>query len=194
MQPIVVIVIFIIFVITAFFINTYNRFIKYKNRIEEAWSGIDVALRRRFNLIPNLIRAIERYEEHETEIFKTKKNYLAGTDGISNRAEEEKRITKSLSGLMALAEAYPDLKTSANFLDLQNSLSEIEEDIQKARNRYNSNVASFNTLIESFPAKFLARKYGFEKKNYFTLDLATQRELPEVEFPSSRDPMKQTAN
>jgi LemA protein len=193
MQPIVVIVVIIIFVIIAWFVNTYNRFVKYKNRIEEAWSGIDVALRRRFNLIPNLIRAIERYEEHETGIFKAKENYLAGTDGISNRAEEEKRITKSLSGLMALAEAYPDLKASANFLDLQNSLSDIEEDIQKARNRYNSNVASFNTLIESFPAKFIARKYGFEKKNYFTLDLATQRELPEVEFPSSRDPMKQTA-
>jgi LemA protein len=187
MQPIVVIVIIIIFVIIAWFINTYNRFVKYKNRIEEAWSGIDVALRRRFNLIPNLIRAIERYEEHETEIFKTKKNYLAGTDGISNRAEEEKRITKSLSGLLALAEAYPDLKASTNFLDLQNSLSEIEEDIQKARNRYNSNVASFNTLIESFPATFIARKYGFEKKNYFTLDLATQRELPEVKFSLSRD-------
>ncbi len=146
MQPIVVIVVIIIFVIFAWFINTYNRFVKYKNRIEEAWSGIDVALRRRFNLIPNLIRAIERYEEHETGIFKAKENYLAGTDGISNRAEEEKRITKSLSGLMALAEAYPDLKASANFLDLQNSLSEIEEDIQKARNRYNKLVRTIYDL------------------------------------------------
>ena len=190
MQPIVVIVIFIIFVVVALFINTYNRFIKYKNRIEEAWSGIDVALRRRFNLIPNLIRAIERYEKHETEIFKTKKDYLTGSEGISNRAEEESRITKSLSGLLALAEAYPDLKASENFLDLQNSLDEIEEDIQKARNRYNSSVARFNTLVESFPAKFIAARYGFEKKNYFTLDLATQRELPEVEFHSSRDLIK----
>jgi LemA protein len=190
MQPIVVIVIFIIFVTIAWFINTYNRFIKYKNRIDEAWSGIDVALRRRFNLIPNLVRTIERYEEHETEIFKTKKDYLTGSDGILNRAEEESQITKSLSGLLALAQAYPDLKASANFLDLQNSLSEIEEDIQKARSRYNSSVARFNTLIESFPAKFIATKYGFQKKNYFTLDLATQRELPEVKFPSSHDSMK----
>jgi len=180
------IVLFILLVSIAWFINTYNRFIKFKNRIEEAWSGIDVALKRRFNLIPNLIRVIESYEEHETKIFQTKTDYLAGPTGISNRVKEESQISESLSGLLALAEAYPDLKASANFLELQNSLNEIEEDIQEARNRYNSNVGRFNTLIESFPAKFIARKYGFERKNYFALDLATQRELPEVGFSTSR--------
>ena len=122
-------------------------------------------------MIPNLIRTIERYEEHETKIFQTKNDYLAGSTSISNRVE-------------ALAEAYPDLKASANFLDLQNRLSEIEEDIQKARNRYNTNVGKFNTLIESFPANFIARKFGFEKQNYFALDLVTQREMPEVDFSS----------
>jgi LemA protein len=186
MQPIIMLVLFIFLASIAWFINAYNRFIKYKNRIEEAWSGIDVALKRRFNLIPNLIRAIERYEEHETNIFQTKKDYLVRSTGMSNRVEEESEISKSLRGLLALAEAYPDLKASANFLELQNSLNEIEEDIQKARNRYNSNVGRFNTLIESFPAKFIARKYGFEKQTYFALDLATQRELPEVDFSTSR--------
>jgi LemA protein len=186
MQPIIMLVIFILLVSIAWFINAYNRFIKYKNRIEEAWSGIDVALKRRFNLIPNLIRAIESYEEHEAKIFQTKNDYLAGATGMSNRVEEESEISKSLRGLLALAEAYPDLKASANFLELQNSLNEIEEDIQKARNRYNSNVGRFNTLVESFPAKFIAKKYGFEKQNYFALDLATQRELPEVGFSTSR--------
>jgi len=156
-------VIIILFVSIAWFINTYNRFIKYKNRIEETWSGIDVALKRRFNLIPNLIRAIESYEEHEAKIFQTKNDYLAGPTGMSNRVEEESQISKSLRGLLALAEAYPDLKASANFLDLQNSLSEIEEDIIR---------------------------YGFEKKNYFTLELATQRELPEVGFSASHDSKK----
>ncbi|MGB2687431.1 MAG: LemA family protein [Desulfobacterales bacterium] len=190
MEPIIMLVIFILLVSIAWFINAYNRFVKYKNRIEEAWSGIDVALRRRFNLIPNLIRAIERYEEHETKIFQTKNDYLAGSTGISNRVEEESQISKSLRGILALAEAYPDLKASTNFLELQNSLNEIEEDIQKARNRYNSNVGRFNTLIESFPAKFIARKFGFEKQHYFTLDLATQRELPEVGFSASRDSKK----
>jgi LemA protein len=190
MQPIVVIVIFIILVTIAWFIKTYNRFIKYKNRIEEAWSGIDVALKRRYNLIPNLIRAVESYEQHEAKLFHIKNDYLAGSGGISNRVKEESQISKSLRGLIALAEAYPDLKASANFLDLQNSLNEIEEDIQKARNRYNGNVVKFNTLIESFPAKFIARKHQFEKKKYFTLDLATQRELPEVDFPISRNSKK----
>jgi LemA protein len=190
MEPIIMLVIFILLVSIAWFINAYNRFIKYKNRIEEAWSGIDVALKRRFNLIPNLIRATERYEEHETKIFQTKNDYLAGSTGISNRIEEESQISKSLRGLLALAEAYPDLKASANFLELQNSLNEIEEDIQKARNRYNSYVGRFNTLVESFPAKFIARKCGFEKQNYFTLDLATQRELPEVDFSASRGSKK----
>jgi LemA protein len=183
MQPIVVIVIFIILVTIAWFI-------KYKNRIEEAWSGIDVALKRRYNLIPNLIRAVESYEQHEAKIFHIKNDYLAGSGGISNRVKEESQISKSLRGLIALAEAYPDLKASANFLDLQNSLSEIEEDIQKARNKYNGNVVKFNTLIKSFPAKFIAGKYRFEKKKYFTLDLATQRELPEVDFSMSRDSKK----
>ena len=186
MPQVLIPVFFVLFVSVAWFITTYNRFIKYKNRIEEAWSGIDVALKRRFNLIPNLIRAIERYEEHETKIFQTKKDYLVRSAGMSNRVEEESEISKSLRGLLALAEAYPDLKASANFLELQNSLNEIEEDIQKARNRYNSNVGRFNTLVESFPAKFIAGKFGFEKQNYFALDLATQRELPEVDFSTSR--------
>jgi LemA protein len=190
MQPILILVGFALLVSIAWFIGTYNRFIKYKNRIEETWSGIDVALKRRFNLIPNLIRAIEGYSEHETKVLKEKSDYLTGSTGISHRIEEESQISKSLRGLIALAEAYPDLKASTNFIDLQNSLDEIEEDIQKARNRYNSVVGRFNTLVESFPATFMAEKFGFAKQNYFTLDLATQRELPEVQFSASRDSMK----
>ena len=189
-MPQVLIPVFILFVSIAWFVGTYNRFIKYKNRIEEAWSGIDVALKRRFNLIPNLIRSVEGYSEHEAKIFQTRNNYLTDSTGISNRVEDESQISKSLRGLLALAEAYPDLKASANFIDLQNSLDEIEEDIQKARNRYNGYVVRFNTLVESFPATFIARKFGFEKQNYFALDLATQRELPEVEFSGSRGSKK----
>jgi LemA protein len=183
-------VFFVLFVSVAWFITTYNRFIKYKNKIEEAWSGIDVALKRRFNLIPNLIRSVEGYSEHEANIFRTKNDYLTGSTGISNRVEKESQISKSLRGLLALAEAYPDLKASANFMDLQNSLDEIEEDIQKARNRYNSFVGRFNTLVESFPATIIAGKFGFEKQNYFALDLATQRELPEVDFSAPRGSKK----
>jgi len=183
-------VIFVLIVLVAWYIRAYNQFIEYRNKIEEAWSGIDVTLKRRFNLIPNLIRAIEGYGEHETKIFQTKKNYLTGSNGKSDRVEEESQVSKSLRGLLALAEAYPDLKASENFLDLQKNLDEVEEDIQKARNQYNRYVGRLNTHIESFPASLIARKFGFEKQKYFTLDLATQRELPEVGFPKSRGSRK----
>ena len=141
-----------------------------------------MALKRRFNLIPNLVRVVQGYSQHEADVFRTKGDYLTGETAMSNRVAEESRISKSLRGLLALAEAYPDLKASTNFLDLQNNLDEIEEDIQKARNRYNDYVARLNILVESFPAFFIAGKFGFEKQNYFALDLATQRELPDVEL------------
>lgn len=185
MVPITLISIFAIFVLSAILIGTYNRFVKYKNRIEEAWSGIDVALKRRSNLIPNLIQAVEGYKSYEAQILGDTKNHLAEASDTSNRAEEESRISKSLRGVIALAEAYPDLKASANFIDLQNSLAEMEEDIQQARDRYNRYVGKFNTLVESFPAVFIARKFKFEKRRYFVLDLVTQRELPEVQFSVS---------
>lgn len=95
------------------------------------------------------------------------------------------KIEKSLRGILAVAEAYPDLKASSNFMDLQDNFNEIEEDVQKARNRCNSSVNKFNTRVESFPAALIARKYGLKKQGYFSLDLATQRELPEVYFSAS---------
>ena len=190
MPQVIIPVVFVLIVLVGWFIITYNRFIENRNKIEEAWSGIDVALKRRFNLVPNLIHAIEGYGEHEADIHQNKNNYLTDSNGKSDRVDEESRISKSLRGLLAHAEAYPDLKASANFLDLQKSLDEIEEDIQKARNQYNRYVGRLNTQIESIPASLIARKFGFEKQTYFTLDLATQRELPEVDFSKSRGSRK----
>ena len=189
MPQVIIPVIFVLFVTVSWFVSTYNKFIKYKNRIEETWSGIDVALKRRFNLIPNLIRSIEEYGEHEANIIqKISENHAKSSSSFVDRVEEESQISKSLGGILALAEAYPELKASQNFLDLQNNLDEIEEDIQQARNRYNSVVGRLNTLVESFPSSLIAQKFGFVKQNYFTLELATQRELPKVEFNSSPPP------
>lgn len=172
---------FVGFVVTAIAISTYNKFVKYRNRIEESWSGIDVALKRRANLIPNLVRVIEGYSAHENKIFEEKIRQLSGgTD--SPRMEQESKITKSLGGLLAIAEAYPDLKASENFLDLQKSLDEIEQEIQDARNRYNGYIGRLNTLVESFPSSLIAQKFGFEKQDYLSLELATQREMPSVDF------------
>ena len=172
------------------YIKTYNSFIKYRNRIEEAWSGIEVALKRRFNLIPNMIQAVKGYGDHESRILTSRSAEAIPSSNASARTAEESRVTKSLSGLLALAEAYPDLKASQNFLSLQASLNEIEFDIQKARNRLNNEVRRYNTLIESFPARWIAKKYDFRKTEYFALELATQRELPHVDFDSERQRRK----
>lgn len=187
MVPLIFFAAVVLLVSVAWLFGTYNRFIKYKNRIEEAWSSIDVALKRRHNLIPNLIGAIEGYSEHEAKLVGSKHDYFSRPSASSNRMEEESQVSMSLTGLLALAEAYPDLKASANFIALQNSLNEVEEDIQAARNRFNSFVGRFNTLVESFPARLIANKAGFQKQKYFTLDLATQRELPAVDFSARRE-------
>ncbi len=175
--------IFMIIILVMVFVINYNKFIKYKNRIEASWSHIDVALKRRFNLIPNLIKVVSQYQQHEAEVFeKTSKNFHAGVQNFGERSAEESELSRSLGGMLALVENYPELKASENFLALQQSLSDIESDIMEARNRLNDNVARFNTLIESYPSNLIAKMYGFEKYDYFTLELATQREVPPMDF------------
>jgi len=187
MNPEIIIpALFVTIVLAAWTIGTYNRFIKYKNRIEESLNGIDVALKRRANLIPNLVRVVEGYSAHEGKIFQDKTRQL-GRMSDPGRMEQEQQISRDIGGLLALAEAYPDLKASGNFLDLQNSLADIEQDIQRARNRYNNFIARFNTIVESFPAFLIARKFHFEKQEYLTLELATQREMPDVSFSGDRE-------
>ena len=183
--PLAVVFVFVTFVCAAWYISTYNRFIKYRNRIEEAWSGIDVALKRRFNLIPNLIQSVQSYETHEAEVLREVSGRSTGTGDVPERVEEESRLSRSLQGLLALAQDYPDLKASQNFLSLQNHLNDLEQDIQEARNRFNAAVGEYNTLVESFPGSFIARKHNFSRASYFTLELATQREMPKVGFTSS---------
>ncbi|HHD63079.1 MAG TPA: LemA family protein [Desulfobulbaceae bacterium] len=184
MNPEIIIpTLFVTVVLTAWTIGAYNRFIKYKNRIEESLNAIDVALKRRANLIPNLVQIIEGYSAHEGKIFQEKTRQL-GMVSDPGRIEQEQKISRNIGGLLAVAEAYPDLKASTNFLSLQNSLNEIEQDIQQARNRYNSYISRFNTMVDSFPASLLARKFDFEKQDYLALELATQREMPDVSFSS----------
>ncbi len=163
-------------------IATYNKFIKLKNLIEEKWSGIDVALKRRHNLIPNLIGATKGYGQHESGVLERTTKLRTEDESVSSRQEEESQVSRSLIGIMATAESYPDLKASDNFLLLQKSLDEIEQEIQESRNLYNFAIRKFNTLTESFPSSLIAKKFGFEKQKFFSLELATQRELPEVDF------------
>ena len=149
--------------------------------IEERWSGIDIALKRRYNLIPNLIAAVKLYSAHEADIMQHTAEARHGAPDIEARTREESAITHSLTGLLAVAEAYPDLKASQNFLALHHSLAEVEQEIQQARSGFNAAVRQNNTLVQSFPSNIIAKMFGFENAEYFSLELATERSVPRVE-------------
>ena len=169
-----------IFVFVVMTISTYNRFIKYRNMIEERWSGIDIALKRRYNLIPNMINAVKLYSSHEADVLTKTTEIRHHATGIADRSAEESTVTQSLQGILAIAEAYPDLKASQNFLALQHSLTDVENEIQEARAIFNTAVRKNNTLVQSFPSNIIAKIFHFELADYFSLELATQRAVPEV--------------
>ncbi len=187
MQPELIIpFIFGIIILSAWTIGTYNRFVKLKNRIEMARSSIDVALKRRANILPSLVKVIEGYASHEASIFMEKIHQLGERPNGNIDLQDQSKISRSLGGLLALAEAYPELKASENFLNLQQSLNAIEAEIQRARDRYNNFISRFNTLVESFPASFIARKFHFQRQSYLSLELATQREMPDVSINTGK--------
>lgn len=159
----------------------YNRFVKDRNTIDEAWSGIDVQLKRRHNLIPNLVETVKGYARHEAEVLEDVTSRRTGGRMADVNAQET-RISKALVDLFAVAEDYPDLKASANFADLQRDLSEIEDHIQLARRYFNGAVREYNIRVESFPSNLIASLFRFTRREFFEIELAAQRELPEVAF------------
>lgn len=163
-------------------ILTYNRFIKLTNMVKEAWSGIDVQLKRRFNLIPNLIETVKGYAKHESKVLEELTSTRSGSQDVNQRGAQEGQISHALANLFAVAEAYPDLKASQNFIDLQDNLDEIENQIQMARRYYNGAVRDLNVLVESFPSNLIARVFNFATAEFFEIELARQRDLPKVEF------------
>jgi len=176
------VILVLIGLIVAWAIFTYNRFIKLVNRVKEAWSGIDVQLKRRFNLIPNLIQTVKGYAKHETELLEELTQTRAGSQDVNQRGVEEGHISRAIANLFAVAEAYPDLKASRNFLELQGSLETIENEIQMSRRYYNGSVRDLNILVESFPSNLIARYFGFATAEFFEIELASQRDVPKVEF------------
>ena len=163
-------------------ILTYNRFIKMINMVKEAWSGIDVQLKRRFNLIPNLIETVKGYAKHEAETLEEIVHIRTGSQDVNERGAEEGQITRALQNLLAVVEDHPDLKASENFRDLQQNLDDIESEIQMARRYYNGSVRDHNVLVESFPSNLIARFFGFRSAEFFEIELAHQRDVPKVEF------------
>jgi LemA protein len=151
----------------------------------EGWSGIDVQLKRRYDLIPNLVETVKGYATHEEGTL-AKVVELRNAAGQATTAAEKAPIETALTGMLrqvfALAEAYPDLKANQNFLDLQEQLSEIEEQIQFSRRYYNGAARDMNILVQSFPSNLIANAFNFSAADYFEIELATEREAPKVQF------------
>lgn len=164
---------------------TYNRFVRLQNRTEEAWADIDVQLKRRYDLIPNLIETVKGYAQHEQETFsKVTEMRTAAMEADDPKAREEKenQLTEALKSLFAVSENYPDLKANENFLELQRELSDTENKIQAARRFYNTNVRDLNTKLDTFPAGTLGRALGFNERSYFELEEEAAREPVQVNF------------
>jgi LemA protein len=166
---------------------TYNRFVRLVQRAKEAWADIDVQLKRRYDLIPNLVETVKGYATHEREAFENVTNARAramNAGGIEERGAAENMLSGALKSLFAVAEAYPDLKANQNFLELQRELSDTENKIQAARRFYNGNVRDLNTSIQSFPGNIIASQFRFEPKEFFELgeNESAAREPVKVSF------------
>ena len=174
-------------IVIAWAVYVFNRFVSLRNRAEEAWADIEVQLKRRYDLIPNLVNTVKGYASHESSAFenvtRARSMAMGATGPTSAHAEAENMLTGALKSVFALAEAYPDLKANQNFLALQNELSDTENKIQAARRFYNSNVRDLNTGIQSFPGNILAMIFGFYPKEYFDLaDTDAAQNPVEVKF------------
>ncbi len=181
------IIIAILVVLVLWFIGSYNRFVRLVNRAKEAWADIDVQLKRRYDLIPNLVNTVKGYAEHESSAFENVTKARAAAMGATNIADKgaaENQLVGALKSVFAIAEAYPDLKANQNFLSLQQELSDTEDKIQAARRFYNTNVRDLNTGIESFPGNIIASIGHFSKMDFFQLEGADSaaREPVAVKF------------
>ncbi len=179
------IIVAIIVMVLVFVVLTYNRMVRARNMVREAWSGIDVQLKRRYDLIPNLVETVKGYSKHESTVFediaRTRAQTMSATTP-QDKSPSENALTQQIKSLFAVAEAYPDLKASQNFMELQKNLAEIEDQIQYARRYYNGSVRDYNILIETFPNNMLAGAFGFKPEEFFEIELATERAAPEVGF------------
>lgn len=178
----ILLVIIIIVVIAA--VAVYNGLIRLKNRVDEAWSDIDVQLKRRHDLIPNLVNTVKGYATHERELFEKVTEARTAAMGAQNPADKEKAenaLSGTLKSLFAVSENYPDLKANQNFLQLQSELTDTEDKIQASRRFYNGNVRDFNTKIEVFPSNIIAGLLHFSKRDFFQMDEA-EKEPVAVQF------------
>lgn len=166
-------------------ILSYNGFIRMRNRVKEAFADIEVQLKRRYDLVPNLVETVKGYASHEKEVFEkvTQARSMAmGAKGMSEKAEAENMFSQTLKSLFAVSEAYPDLKANQNFVELQRELVDTEDKIQSARRFYNGVVRDFNTSVESFPGNILAGVFGFKSSELFETSSPEEKQPVKVKF------------
>ena len=183
------IVVAIVVLLIVAFIASYNRFVRQRNLVQESWRQIDVELRRRHDLIPNLVETVKGYAAQERTVLTSvteargaamQAMQVAGS-GVAAQAQAESALGRALGGLFAVAENYPDLKSSQNFLALQQQLAETEDRIAAGRRFYNGNVRALNTRVEAFPSSIVASMFNFTKAEYFEVEEPV-REAPQVRF------------
>ncbi len=184
MNPLYIVLV-VIGLIVIWLIYLYNSLVALKNHVNESWSDIDVQLKRRYDLIPNLVESVKGYMRHEAQVLQKvteARNAAMGAKTLAEHAEAENFLSQTLKSLFAVAENYPDLKASQNFLQLQDELSDTENKIQAARRFYNSNVRDYNIKIGQFPNNLLAQMLRFGSREYFEIIAPTERETPKVQF------------
>ncbi len=183
-MPTVIIILVVVALIAVYFVATYNGLIRSRNLVKDQWSQIDVQLKRRFDLIPNLVETVKGYVKHEEEtlesVIKARNTFLVAETPEQEMASSN-QLTSALSKLFALSEAYPDLKANTNFMDLQSELSETEDRIASARQFYNDTVMQYNNKVEMFPSSIVANMFKFVKEKFFEA-VTEERENVKVQF------------
>lgn len=174
----------VVLLVIFYIIAIYNGFVKLRNSVDESFSTMDVYMKKRYDLIPNLVETVKGYAKHEQETLEKviqARNRAMASEDIGEKQVSENMLTGTLKSLFALSESYPELKADTQFLDLQKQLQKVEEDIANARKYYNAVVKAFNTKVESFPSNVVAGIFNFEKYPFFIIE-ASQRENIEVSF------------
>lgn len=181
----IIIVIAIIVILALVVMGSYNGLVKTKNQAEEAFSTMDVYMKKRYDLIPNLVETVKGYASHESQTLEkvtAARNAAMTASSIDEKLKNENALTGTLKSLFAVAESYPDLKANTNFMDLQRQLQTIEEDIANSRKYYNASVKNLNNKIEMFPSSIIVGMFHFEKKPYFEVSSQEERENVKVQF------------
>lgn len=175
----------IVVVLGLFIASTYNKLVTNRNKVKDGWAQIDVQLKRRVDLIPNLVETVKGYAKHESEtleeVIKARNSFNTAST-VEDEMNANNQITGALNKLFALSEAYPDLKANENFLSLQNDLKDVEEKISYARQFYNDIVLSYNNIVEMFPSNIIANMFKFKQEKFFEIENEKEKEAPKVSF------------